>query len=150
MVPNLDAGGALAYGKRLLLDIDGRLAKWPEAWPALPPPIGASDAPLPFALRYLGRANFHDAASLQLRHEDTRFDARFRLPEVTAWMSSIANGSTLPPLSGHLSTPRLEISGAQLERVEDTIEDPSLPSEEAPCPVIAPTKCSPTDCWPGS
>src|SRR3546814_7988720 len=75
MVPNLDAGGALAYGKRLLLDIDGRLAKWPEAWPALPPPIGASDAPLPFALRYLGRANFHDAASLQLRHEDTRFDA---------------------------------------------------------------------------
>lgn len=132
MVPNLDAGGALAYGKRLLLDIDGRLAKWPEAWPALPPPIGASDAPLPFALRYLGRANFHDAASLQLRHEDTRFDARFRLPEVTAWMSSIANGSPLPPLSGHLSTPRLEISGAQLEGVEVTIEDPSLPGEEAP------------------
>src|SRR3546814_12728899 len=54
MVPNLDAGGALAYGKRLLLDIDGRLAQWPEAWPALPPPIGASDAPLPFALAYLG------------------------------------------------------------------------------------------------
>src|SRR3546814_21110757 len=100
---------------RLLLDIDGRLARWPEAWPALPPPIGAADAPLPFALRYLGRANFHDAASLPLRHEGTRLDARFRLPEVTAWMSSIANGSPLPPLSGHLSTTPLDISGAQPE-----------------------------------
>ena len=84
------------------------------------------------ALRYLGRADFSDAASLQLRRDDTRFDARFRLPEVTAWMSSIANGSPLPPLSGHLSTPRLEISGAQLEGVEVMIEDPSLPSGESP------------------
>src|SRR3546814_9043799 len=111
MVPNLDAGGALAYGKRLLLDIDGRLAKWPEAWPALPPPIGASDAPLPFALRYLGRTNFHDAASLQLRHEDTRFDARFRLPEVTAWMSSIANGSRSEEHTSELQSP-MRISSA--------------------------------------
>ena len=132
MVPNLDAGGSLAYGKRLLLGLDGRLADWPDAWPALPPPIGASNSPLPLALRYLGRADFSDAASLQLRRDDTRFDARFRLPEVTAWMSSIANGSPLPPLSGHLSTPRLEISGAQLEGVEVMIEDPSLPSGESP------------------
>src|SRR3546814_20874565 len=95
-------------------------------------------------------ANFHDAASLQLRHEDTRFDARFRLPEVTAWMSSIANGSPLPPLSGHLSTPRLEISGAQLEGVQVTIEDPSLPGEEAPSPVLAPTNRSPPHRSPGS
>ena len=132
MVPNLDAGGALAYGKRLLLELDGRLADWPDAWPALPPPIGDSDAPLPFALRYLGSADLSDAASLRLRRDDTRFDARFRLPEVTTWISSIANRSPLPPLSGHLSTPRLEISGAQLEGVEVMIEDPSLPSGESP------------------
>src|SRR3546814_12777240 len=94
-------------------------------------------------------ANFHDAASLQLRHEDTRFDARFRLPEVTAWMSSIANGSPLPPLSGHLSTPRLEVYGAQLEVLEVTIEDPSLPGEDAPLPVIDPPTRSPTARWPG-
>ncbi|MFC3717118.1 hypothetical protein ACFONC_13240 [Luteimonas soli] len=132
MVPNLDADGALAYGKRLLLDLDGRLADWPDAWPALPPPIGASDTPLPFTLRYLGSANLSDAASLQLRRDDTRFDARFRLPDVTAWVSSTADGSPLPPLSGHLSTPRLEISGAQLEGVEVVIEDPSLPSGKSP------------------
>src|SRR3546814_17361923 len=101
--------------------------------------MGASDAPLPFALRYLGRANFHDAASLQLRHEDTRFDARFRLPAVPAWMSSIANGSPLPPLSGHLSTPRLEISGAQPDGVEVTTKVPLPPGEQAPHPDIAPT-----------
>src|SRR3546814_12301876 len=133
-----------------MLAIDGRRAKWPEALHALPPPIGASDAPLPFALRYRGRANFHDAASLQLRHEDTRFDARFRLPEVTAWMSSIAHGSPLPPLSGHLSTPPLEISGAPLEGVDVTIQDPSPPSEDAPVPVISPTTTSPPPPLPRS
>ena len=131
-VPNLDAGGSLAYGKRLLLDLDGRLADWPDAWPALPPPINTSDAPLPFALDYLGRADFSDAASLQLRREDARFDARFRLPEVMAWMSSATGASPVPPLSGRLSTPRLEVSGARLEGIEVTIEDPSLPSGETP------------------
>lgn len=132
MVPNLDASGALAYGKRLLLDLSGRLGDWPHAWPALPPPVGASDAPMPFTLHYLGSADMSDSASLQLRRDDTRFDARFRLPDVTAWVSTIASGSPLPPLSGHLSTPRLEISGAQLEGVEVTIEDPSLPGGESP------------------
>ncbi|HVI57518.1 MAG TPA: hypothetical protein VM619_01415 [Luteimonas sp.] len=132
VVPAVDAGGALAYGRRLLLDLDGRLAGWPDAWPALPPPIGASDAPLPFALDYLGRGDLSDPASLRLRRDDTRFDARFRLPEATAWMSSAADGSPLPPLTGHLSTPRLDISGARLEGVEVELEDPSLPPEGSP------------------
>jgi hypothetical protein len=132
LVPDIDAGGTLAHGKRLLLDMEGKLADWPEAWPALPPPIGESDAPLPFTLHYLGRANLSDPASLRLRRDETRLDARFRLPDVTTWMASAANGSPLPPLSGHLSTPRLEISGAQLEGVEIRIEDPSLPRDAAP------------------
>ncbi len=131
-VPAADAHGALAHGQRLLVDLDGRLADWPEAWPALPPPIGASDAPLPFALGYRGKGDLSDPASLLLRRDDTRFDARFRLPDLAAWTSSAANGSPLPPLSGRLSTPRLEISGARLEGVEVELEDPSLPAEASP------------------
>lgn len=132
MVPDLDAGGALAHGTRLLLDLDGHLAGWPDAWPALPPPIGTSDAPLPFELDYVGSTDLSGPASLRLRRDDTRFDARFRLPDVTTWMSTTASGSPVPPLSGHLSTPRLEISGAQLEGVEVVIDDPSLPGGDSP------------------
>jgi hypothetical protein len=132
MVPDLDAAGALARGQRLLLGLEGRLADWPDAWPALPPPLGESDAPLPFALDYLGRSDFSDPTSLRLQRDDTRFDARFRPREVTKWMASTASGSPLPPLSGHLSTPRLEISGAQLDGVEIEIEDAGLPQGTLP------------------
>jgi hypothetical protein len=131
-VPAIDARGALALGRRLLLDLDGQLRQWPAAWPALPPPVEASDAPLPFALDYLGRSDLSGPAALRLQRDDARFDARFRLPDVLAWMSTDAAGSPLPPLSGRLSAPRLEISGAQLEGVEIELDDPSLPREATP------------------
>jgi len=123
LVPQLDAHGALAWGRRLLLELDGQMADWPDAWPALPPPVGASDAPLPFALRYLGSANLADTTRLHLQRDRTDFDARFRLPDITAWLENGAAGSPIPPLSGRLSTPALEISGAQLEGVEVEFED---------------------------
>jgi len=124
LVPQLDAHGALAWGRHLLFELEGRMADWPDAWPALPPPIGASDAPLPFALRYLGRTDLADVTQLHVQRERTDFDARFRLPDITAWMANGAAGSPIPPLSGRLSTPGLEISGARLEGVEVEFEDP--------------------------
>lgn len=127
-MPNLDAAGALAWGKRLLLELDGRIQDWPDAWPALPPPLGTSDSPLPFALRYLGRADFSDPVALRIARDDTRFDARLRVPDITGWLSAADDGSPLPPLSGHLVVPRLEISGAQLEGVEIDFDEPTLPA----------------------
>lgn len=133
MVPQLRASGALAYGERLLIDLDGHLEAWPEAWPALPPPLGASNAPLPFALRYSGRGNLSDVATLRLRRDQARFDARLRIPDAVAWMASADDGTPLPPLSGRVVVPRLEISGAQLEGVEIGFDEPSLPdSTDAP------------------
>lgn len=127
LVPELEAGGALAYGKRLLVDLDGRLADWPEAWPALPPPLGASDAPLPFVLDYLGQADLSDPAHLRLQRDDTRADVHLRAPEVLTWVESFDTGSPLPPLRGRVSTPRIEVAGAQLEGVEIEFDDPTLP-----------------------
>ena len=116
-VPELDAHGALALGQRLELQLDGVIARWPETWPALPPPIGQSPSPLPFALRYVGAKEFSDTASLQLQRDATTFDARFRLPAVLEWLDA-APTSPLPPLDGRLRTPTLAISGAVLEGVE--------------------------------
>src|SRR5690606_4411267 len=39
LVPRIDARGAFALGQRLVLTLDGQIADWPEAWPALPPPV---------------------------------------------------------------------------------------------------------------
>jgi hypothetical protein len=70
--------------------------------------------------------DFAEVASLQLRRDASRFDARFRLPDVLAWLDEIATDSPLPPLQGSLSTPRIEIAGATLEGVEVEIDDPAL------------------------
>lgn len=121
-VPTLDAHGTLALGRALILQLDGALAQWPPAWPALPPPIGQSRSPLPFALRYDGASGFSDAIALRLERDATRFDGRFRLPQVLEWIEH-KQGTPLPPLTGTLTTPQLEISGAQLEGVQVEFDD---------------------------
>jgi hypothetical protein len=94
--------------------------------------LGQSDAPLPFALDYAGSNDLSDVVTLQLKREDTAFDGRFRLPEMLAWKDRGENGSPLPPLSGTVSTPRVEISGATLEGVQIEMQDPDLPAGPAP------------------
>jgi hypothetical protein len=78
-------------------------------------------------LGYAGRMDLADVVSLALRRDDTRFDGRFRIADVTAWSNAKARGSLLPPLAGNLHTPRIDIAGATLEGVDVEIDDPDLP-----------------------
>ena len=125
-IPALNAHGRIAFADALSLQLAGRLAAWPEAWPALPAPIGASASPLPFALDYIGKADFSDTASLRLQRDETRFSGRFRAPEIMAWIDAGTNVSPLPPLDGSVTTPAMEVSGAQLQGVEVVIDDPGV------------------------
>lgn len=125
-LPSLDAHGALALGRRLAIDLAGALPRWPEAWPALPPPVSTSNSPLPFALRYAGKPDLSDVAALSLRRDATAFDARFRLYDVLDWTQH-AGGAPLPPLDGHLTSPKLVISGATLDGVEVELDDEAVP-----------------------
>jgi len=116
-LPSFDASGALAVGERLALDLRGRLPAWPQGWPALPAPIGASDAPLPFALRYSGATDVSDEIALELARDTARFEGRFRVDDILAWTEA-QDGAPLPPLDARLRASQLEISGAVLEGVE--------------------------------
>lgn len=129
MVPTLDARGALGWRQRLDLHLGGRLAGWPDGWPALPAPINESRAPLPFVLDYAGPPDLSGRTAMQLRREATRFDARFRLPQILEWLEQLDGGNPLPPLDGRLATPALELAGATLEGIELEIEQ-SGPSDE--------------------
>lgn len=130
-MPTLDAAGGFSLDDELRIDLDGNLAGWPPAWPALPPPLGQSSSPLPFALDYSGASDLSGIAALQLHRDQTVFDGRFRLFEVMDWSEAGATGSPLPPLTGTLKAPRLEVSGAVLEGVELQMEDPTIPTPQA-------------------
>ncbi|QNP40141.1 AsmA family protein [Lysobacter solisilvae (ex Woo and Kim 2020)] len=130
-IPKADAHGTLALGRRLTLQLDGVLAQWPQAWPALPPPLGQSTSPLPFALRYDGAAGFTDTATLRLARDAYRFEGHFRLPDMLAWIEQPA-GSPLPPLTGSLLAPKIEVSGATLEGVEVEFDDGAPPAPGTP------------------
>ncbi|MGO4220997.1 hypothetical protein AB4Y64_03955 [Lysobacter sp. TAF61] len=117
-IPSLHAHGAFSFGDTLALRLDGLIADWPKAWPALPEPLESSVSALPFKYEYNGRADLSDTSALQLQRDATRFDGQFRVPEILQWIDSIDQGTPLPPLAGHLSTPKLEIAGTTLEGVE--------------------------------
>lgn len=117
-IPSARARGSLSVGRRLGLHLDGSLAGWPDAWPALPAPLSASKSALLFALDYKGAPTFTDPASLSLRRDASALEAHFRLPEVLEWLDAESASSPLPPLAGTLTTPRIELGGATLEGVE--------------------------------
>ena len=125
-LPDFDARGAIALGRRLVLRLAGTLPDWNEDWPALPPPLGQAGVPLPFRLDYVGSPDAGDIAHLRLQRGPARFDGRFRLPALLAWADAAATGSPLPPLDGRATAPHLEVPGARLEGVELEIDDPGI------------------------
>lgn len=122
-IPEIDARGSFAWQELLELDLQGRMARWPEAWPALPPPIGQSRSPVPFVLRYSGEGDLSGRTTLQLQRDATRFDARLHLPDVLAWLDAMDRESPLPPIDGTVTTPMMEIAGATLHGVEIEFDD---------------------------
>jgi hypothetical protein len=129
IVPALAARGRIAFAGKLDLDLAGQIQGWPKAWPALPPPLSQSGAPLPFALSYSGAPALTDIATLRLRRDQAIFDGRFRPLRIADWIVANAD-SPLPPLDGQLSAPRLDIAGARLDGVELSFDDPDV----APAP----------------
>jgi len=122
-VPHLDARGRFAWDAAMVLQLDGALAHWPQAWPALPAPLAGLPGPLPFVLDYAGASDLSGETALQLQKGATRLDTRFRLPRVLAWVDAIATGTPLPPIDGSLQTPTLEVPGATLEGVSIEFDD---------------------------
>lgn len=125
VVPDVTTAGRVAVGDGLDIMLDGRLARWPETWPALPPPLSESTQPLPFALRYAGPLDASAPVALRLEHEHARFDGATRIPAMLTWLDALATGSPLPPLRGTLSADRIDVAGAVLEGVEIDFDDGS-------------------------
>lgn len=129
-VPRLDAAGTFVLSRALALHVDGRIDRWPRAWPVLPAPLDDASAQTAFDLRYTGDAALDDVADLALAREGAHADARLRLPAITAWMDSARTGTPLPPMDATASVPALEVAGATLHGVELSLDDPAVDSDD--------------------
>ncbi|MGY1424295.1 hypothetical protein [Lysobacter sp. A289] len=117
-IPTFDAHGSLAWGDALALQLNGAIAEWPDRWPALPAPLAQSGSPLPFNVDYTGPFDLSGVTSLQLQRDGSRLDTRLKLPAILDWLDQLDTGTPLPPLSGTLVAPRIEVAGATLTGVE--------------------------------
>lgn len=131
-VPDLDATGQASFAETTRINLQGTIKQWPEGWPVLPAPMSASASPLAYTVAYEGAADFSAPIALTVLREQTRFEGRFVVDDINAWLDA-GNTAPLPPLVGTLSTPSLEISGATLEGVTIQIEE-DAPAEPEPQP----------------
>ncbi|HEX4852987.1 hypothetical protein [Arenimonas sp.] len=143
-LPDLDGAGRVDYGDKLSLQLEGELPRWPAGWPALPEPLAASTAAFGFSLRYDGPPDASAPLALRLRRDETTLASTLVVPELLAWLDADA-ANPLPPLSGELQTPRLDVGGATLEGVRITLEDTPVGGTSVPMPAAIGTEVPPTD-----
>jgi hypothetical protein len=120
-VPTMTTRGELQFAP-WRLDAVGQIAQWPEAWPALPPPLSASAAPTVFAIAQSGESALAAAASLTLRRDDARVDAQGLPDDLLTWIDD-NDAPALPPLRASATVPRVEFDGVVLEGVSVELGD---------------------------
>jgi len=121
-LPDLTATGRASLGDALVLQLEGELPRWPAGWPVLPEPMASSTSPLGFVLGYGGPSDLAAPLALRLRRDETRLDTQLVLPDMLAWLDA-EPGNPLPPLTGELQTPLLQVGGATLEGLRITLDD---------------------------
>lgn len=129
-VPDLDARGQVRFSDSTTLRLQGAIRQWPEGWPALPAPLSTSTSPLAYTLAYEGPGDFSAPLSLDVGRDETRFEGRFVLEEITGWINA-TDAAPLPPLVGTLATPSMEVAGATLEGVRVQMEEDAPAEAEA-------------------
>jgi hypothetical protein len=121
-LPSADGDLRLKLGERLEISFAGQLQDWPRDWPSLPAPLSQDTRQLPLRLDYLGARNLGDALSLQVDKSETHLETTLRIAELQAWAAQAA-GSPLPPLTGRMRTPKIDLDGIELEGVQVEIRD---------------------------
>lgn len=123
-LPSLQASGAVAFGDRVALNLDGALADWPAGWPPLP--LAASTSSLTFQLKATGSGAADLDLTASLQRDGTRIEVQLLPAQLRAWLDA-EPGTPLPPLRGELESDQLEIDGTHLEGVHIRVEPDPQP-----------------------
>lgn len=130
-LPDFSGAGELSAGESLVLELQGEIPNWPEAWPTLPEPMVSSQAPLALTLGYTGASDLTGPLQLLLRRDESTLEALFAPSELMAWLEA-GEANPLPPLVGELRTPSMVVEGVELEGVRISIEEEPLSTDPGP------------------
>lgn len=131
-VPATTARGRLQFAP-WQLGLSGEIAAWPQAWPALPPPLSEGSTPLVFIVAQAGPSALAAEARISARRDDAIFDARLVPQTLIDWLTD-EGAAPLPPLRASASLPRVEFDGAMLEGVRVHLDDSSMAAPTLPPP----------------
>lgn len=127
------AGSALLDPpRRLQLHLAGSMPRWPSAWPSMA--TGDDAAPVALAVTYDGAADGSGEATLELARGKATVHAQASIVALADWAGGETPRSPLPPLTGSLEAPRIDLDGVQLIgvraslRADDTTADPDTGS----------------------
>ena len=98
------------------------MRRWPQGWPALPPPLDDSVSAVDIALRYAGASDLSGPLVLRMARGEAHAEGGGRIFEILDWLEAAAVDTPLPPLRATARAPRIELPGAVLEGIEIELE----------------------------
>lgn len=123
---DLEGSALLDPPRRLQLQLAGSMTRWPSAWPALE--TGDAGAPVALGISYDGPADGTGQASLDLARGEASVQAQALVVALADWIGA-PMGSPLPPMTGSLDAPRIELDGVQLIGVRATLRPDDAPAD---------------------
>lgn len=119
----------LQSSESLRLDIVASLPEWPPEWPALPLPNGDAGNEVRIDLDYRGTTGLQGDLALSLARGDADLRGTLRIGDVLAWLDDPA-ANLLPPLSGEITSDRMEAGGVELRGLRIRADDaPRAPDD---------------------
>jgi len=107
--------------------LKGDLSRWPDAWPGLPSPLAAGQAPLSILASYQGPVLLTSPVMFDIRRGATSLKGQFGLEKIRGWLAAPA-ASPLPPVVATLQADRLDVGGAELHGVRLEVRDDPVPA----------------------
>lgn len=112
-LPSIDA---------LQLDLVATLPEWPADWPALPLPTTADVDEVGIDIDYRGSTTLQGNLVLQLVRGEDGLRGELRIGDLLAWLED-ASATPLPPLTGEVSSDRIDAGGIELHGVRLRIDE---------------------------
>ena len=136
--PSLALDAEATTGAILDARAQGRISRWPDAWPGLPTTLTANTAPIQFEASYQGPVFLSEPFVYAIQRGDAAVQGNAKIADLRAWihgeLTSIASPALAPPDEPAIDADVARLRGAHTK----TKASDDAPSQTAPASAIVP------------